>query len=116
MQILLKDVVLFGFHGVHPLEKKVGASFKINIQIDLDTSVSIQSLSDTLDYAQVFETLKKEFQIKEDLLEVLIERIIASIALLSSNIKTIDISIIKLNAPINGFQGEVGVRKQKQFK
>jgi len=46
----------------------------------------------------------------------LIERIIASIALLSSNIKTIDISIIKLNAPITGFQGEVGVRKQKQFK
>jgi len=116
MQILLKDVVLFGLHGVHPLEKKVGTSFRINIQIDLDASVSIQSLSDTLDYAQVFETLKKEFQIKEDLLEVLIERIIASIALLSSNIKTIDISIIKLNAPINGFQGEVGVRKQKQFK
>jgi dihydroneopterin aldolase len=116
MQILLKDVVLFGLHGVHPLEKKVGTSFRINIQIDLDATVSIQSLSDTLDYAQVFDKLKKEFQVTEDLLEVLIERIIASIALLSSNIKTIDISIIKLNAPITGFQGEVGVRKQKQFK
>ena len=116
MQIILKDIVLFGYHGVHPLEKKVGTPFRINIQINLDSSVSVQSLSDTLDYAQVFDILKKEFQIIEDLLEVLIERIIASIALLSSNIKTIDISIIKLNAPITGFQGEVGVRKQKQFK
>ena len=116
MQILLKDVVLFGLHGVHPLEKKVGTTFRINIQIDLDPVTSVQSLSDTLDYAEVFATLKKEFQITEDLLEVLIERIIASIALLSSNIKTIDISIIKLNAPITGFQGEVGVRKQKHIK
>ncbi|MEN9952405.1 MAG: dihydroneopterin aldolase [Bacteroidota bacterium] len=116
MQILLKDVVLFGLHGVHPLEKKVGTLFKINIQIDLDPGISVQSLSDTLDYAQVFALLKKEFQVTEDLLEVLIERIISSIALLSSNIKIIDISIIKLNAPINGFQGEVGVRKQKQIK
>jgi len=116
MQILLKDVVLFGLHGVHPLEKKVGTPFSINIQIDLDHTISIQSLTDTLDYAEVFATLKKEFQVTEELLEVLIERIIASIALLSSNIKTIDISIIKLNAPINGFQGEVGVRKQKQIK
>ena len=116
MQILLKDVVLFGLHGVHPLEKKVGTTFRINIQIDLDPGTSVQSLSDTLDYAEVFATLKKEFQVTEDLLEVLIERIIASIALLSSNIKTIDISIIKLNAPITGFQGEVGVRKQKHIK
>jgi len=116
MQILLKDVVLFGLHGVHPLEKKVGTLFRINIQIDLDPSVSVQSLSNTLDYAEVFATLKKEFQVTEDLLEVLIERIISSIALLSSNIKTIDISIIKINAPINGFQGEVGVRKQKHIK
>ena len=116
MQILLKDVILFGLHGVHPLEKKVGTTFRINIQIDLDPSVSVQSLSDTLDYAEVFATLKKEFQVTENLLEVLIERIIVSIALLSSNIKTIDISIIKLNAPITGFQGEVGVRKQKHIK
>lgn len=116
MQIILKDVTLFGLHGVHPLEKKVGTPFKINIQIDLDPGLSIQSLNDTLDYAEVFATLKKEFQVTEDLLEVLIERIITSIALLSSNIKTIDISILKLNAPISGFQGEVGVRKQKHIK
>jgi dihydroneopterin aldolase len=116
MQILLKDVTLFGLHGVHPLEKKVGTPFRINIQIDLDPGLSIQSLNDTLDYAEVFATLKKEFQVTEDLLEVLIERIITSIALLSSNIKTIDISIFKLNAPISGFQGEVGVRKQKHIK
>jgi dihydroneopterin aldolase len=116
MQILLKDVILFGLHGVHPLEKKVGTPFKINMLIELEEKTPIHELGDTVDYAQVFETLKYEFKIKEDLLEVLIERIINSIFSLSANIKKIDISIFKLNAPINGFQGKVGVRKEKYFK
>jgi dihydroneopterin aldolase len=116
MQIILNDILLHGFHGVHPLEKKVGTAFRIDIQIDLDPSVSVQNLSDTVDYAEVFTLLKKEFQVAEDLLEVLTERIISSIALLSSNITTIDISIVKTNAPIAGFQGEVGVRLKKQIK
>lgn len=116
MQIFLKDVVLHGFHGVHPLEKKVGTPFSINIIIELEENKAIQHLQDTVDYAQVFERLKEEFKTTEDLLEVLIERIIASIANLSSSIITIDISIFKLNAPISGFQGQVGVRKVKCFK
>lgn len=116
MQIILKDILLHGFHGVHPLERKVGTSFRIDIQIDLDPCVSVQNLGNTVDYAEVFTTLKKEFQETEDLLEVLAERIISSIALLSSNILSIQISIVKLNAPISSFQGEVGVRLKKQIK
>ena len=116
MQIILKDVVLFGFHGVHLLEKKVGTPFRINIIIELEEITPVQELHDTLDYAKVFDTVKEEFKTTEDLLEVLIDRLFISIAALSSKIKTIDISILKLQAPINGFQGEVGVRKQKMIK
>lgn len=115
MQIILKDVVLYGYHGVHPLEKKVGTQFRINILIELDQQKPVKDLEGTLDYAQVFNTLKEEFKTKEDLLEVLIDRIITSISSLSSNINKIDISIFKLNAPIIGFQGEVGVRKEKHL-
>lgn len=116
MQIILKDVFLYGFHGVHPLEQKVGTRFRINLKIDLDTDHPIQSLSDTLDYAMVFEIVRKEFAKTEALLEVLLDRITSAVSALSSKIKTIDITIEKLNAPISGFQGEVGVRLNKCFK
>lgn len=110
MQIILKDVILFGYHGVHPLEKKVGTPFCINICIDLKTEQKIVSIADTLDYASVYNTVKSEFKQVEDLLEILLERIAHSISALSKNINKIDISIEKLNAPISGFNGKVGVR------
>lgn len=116
MQIILKDILLHGFHGVHPLEKKVGTAFRINVLIDLEEKSPINTITDTLDYATVFETVKKEFKQTEDLLEVLLERTIYAIAQLSSKIVSIEISIVKLTAPISGFKGEVGVRLKKQIR
>lgn len=115
MQIILKDLILFGYHGVDPFEKKVGTSFKMNITIDIDAKLSIRSIDDTLDYTKVYETVKNEFSKVEDLLEKLVERIISAIQQLSQKIIAIDITLEKLNAPIPGFSGKVGVRLTKSF-
>lgn len=113
MQIILKDIVLFGYHGVHELERMVGTHFRMNVLIDCGHSKPIHALADTLDYASVFTLVKNEFQKTEALLEVLIERIIQSLFNAFSEVKSVDISIVKLNPPIAGFQGEVGVRLKK---
>jgi dihydroneopterin aldolase len=115
MQVILKDLSLFGYHGVHPLEKKVGTPFSMNITIDLAVNHQIISIEDTLDYAKVYETVKREFNQVEDLLEILLERIISAIQQLSNQITVIDITLEKLNAPITGFKGKVGVRITKSF-
>jgi dihydroneopterin aldolase len=115
MQVILKDLILFGYHGVHPLEKKVGTPFSMNIIIDLAVDQRIVSIEDTLDYAMVYETVKREFIEVEDLLEVLLERIISAIEKLSKQITAIEITLEKLNAPISGFNGKVGVRITKSF-
>ena len=115
MQVILKDLSLFGYHGVHPLEKKVGTPFNMNIIIDLAVNHQIISIEDTLDYAKVYETVKREFNQVEDLLEILLERIISAIHQLSNQITVIDITLEKLNAPITGFKGKVGVRITKSF-
>lgn len=115
MQIILEDLILFGYHGVHPLEKKVGTSFIMNITIDLAINHSIQSIEDTLDYAMVYEVVKQEFNQVEDLLEILLERIASAIRQLSVHITTIDMTLKKQNAPIVDFKGKVGVRLTKSF-
>lgn len=115
MQIIVNDLNLFGYHGVHPLEKKVGTRFNMNITIDLAVNHCIQSIEDTLDYAKVYETVKREFIQVEDLLEVLLERIVSAIHQLSTHIIAIDITVEKLNAPITGFNGKIGVRMTKSF-
>lgn len=115
MQIILQDIILFGYHGVHSLENAVGTSFKIDLTIDMK-DMPITSLDDTIDYEKVFLLLKNEFEKTEKLLEVLSERIIQAICLTFKGIIQIEITILKINPHIPSFQGTVGVKKVKKIK
>ena len=114
MQIVLKDIELFGFHGVHPLENKLGTTFKIDLLIETKDK-NIQQLSDTIDYEKVFLILKEEFSKTEQLLEVLADRIISKIISVFSDISMVEICIFKINPPISSFQGKVGIKKSKKL-
>ena len=114
MQIILKDILLFGFHGVHPLENKVGTNFKIDLTIDV-RDIVIKNLEDTIDYEKVYLILKDEFNITEHLLEVLAERIIEKIFVTFKGLLQIELTIMKLNPPISSFEGTVGVKKTKKL-
>lgn len=113
MQIILKDILLFGYHGVHPLENKVGTNFKIDLLIDMFDK-EIINLHDTIDYAEVFKVLKQEFAVTEKLLEVLADRILNAIFSKFHHILQIEIQIMKVDPPIPSFQGMVGVKKIKR--
>jgi dihydroneopterin aldolase len=114
MNIILKDIKLFGFHGVHPLENSCGTDFIINIVIAMDNHHPVKSLSDTIDYAAVYDVMKKVFSIPEQLLEVVAEKIFIAIAENFPLAAEIDISILKSNPPIEGFLGQVGVHLKKR--
>ena len=115
MQIILQDIILFGYHGVHPLENELGTSFNIDIKIDVE-EVQILSLEDTVDYEKVYVLLKAEFEKTEKLLEVLADRIILSICNHFKHISQVEVTIMKINPPIPSFQGSVGVKKIKKLK
>lgn len=115
MQILLDDIILFGYHGVHSFENEVGTNFQISIKIDID-DIPIKVLDDTVDYEKVFLLVKEEFNKTEQLLEVLADRIIKAISTHFHQIIQIEISIKKLNPPIPSFQGTVGIKKIKKLK
>lgn len=114
MNIILKDIRLFGFHGVHPLENICGTEFIINIVIGMDNNHTIKTLSDTIDYAAVYDVMKKVFSIPEQLLEVVAKKIFVAIAETFPLAAEIDISILKSNPPIEGFLGQVGVQLKKR--
>jgi dihydroneopterin aldolase len=115
MKILLKDIELYGFHGVHELEKKVGIAFKVDAIIEFNEKDYISDLTDTIDYEIVFSIIKSEFVIKESLLECLAIRIINSIKAKFPFISAISLSIIKKGAYIEGLNGNVGVELTRNF-
>ncbi len=115
MNIILKDIKLFGFHGVHPLENTCGTDFIINIVIGTNYNHPVKALSDTIDYAAVYDVMKNVFSIPEQLLEVVAEKIFVAIAENFPLAAEVDISIMKLNPPIEGFLGQVGVHLKKRI-
>lgn len=114
MNIILKDIRLFGYHGVHPLENTCGTEFIVNIVIGIDSKQFIKTLTDTIDYAEVFSLMKQVFSKTEQLLEVVAEKIFIAIAENFPDAAEIEISIVKSNPPIEGFIGQVGVHLKKR--
>ena len=114
MNIILKDIKLFGYHGVHPLENKCGTDFIINIVVGMDNRQPIITLTDTIDYAAVFSLVKEVFSTTEQLLEVVADKLCMAIAESFPLAVEIEISILKSNPPIEGFMGQVGVHLKKR--
>ena len=110
IQVLLHNIQLHGYHGVHPLEKVTGTNFTINMVIDVNIAKDNVLLQDTIDYAIVFDMVKFEFSQSEDLLENLSNRIIQKIFTTFMQAERIELTILKNDAPIAGFCGQVGTK------
>ncbi|MDE6856388.1 MAG: dihydroneopterin aldolase, partial [Muribaculaceae bacterium] len=59
-EIQLRDVMLFGRHGVLPQERLLGNQYRINVRLHIDASLfdeEADDLSATISYAEGFEIL-----------------------------------------------------------
>jgi len=112
MKILIKDLVLYGYHGVRDHEKKDGQYFIFNIAIYINDRGLEESdnLKDTLSYSDVIEEIKEINKGKRcDLLETLCRVMAGAIMDMSSLVEKVDIRIEKPDPPIDEKLGSVGV-------
>ena len=71
-QLIIKNLELFGFHGVNPEEKSMGQKFIVDAKISLDLSEAgeTDSLDSAINYAQLCHELQEVFtHTKHDLIE-----------------------------------------------
>ena len=113
--IRLNKLIFFAYHGVHAEETVVGAEFEVSVQITFTENKKIEVLTDTLNYANVYEIIKNHFSRPVALLETLAQNISEEIYKVDDRITSINITIDKLNAPISNFIGIVGVHYSKSF-
>lgn len=113
--IHLNKLVFFAHHGLHGEEAVTGTNFEIDVAVQFDASGKITSLHQTINYAAVYEVIKKNMQHPVALLETLAQDITEDIYLLDNRITAINININKLHPPIKNFMGSVGVSYSKAF-
>ena len=92
----------FAYHGVLPQESLVGNEFVINLTLQVDISLAMQSdeVEDTVNYAEVYEAVKQEMQQPSKLLEHVAGRIAHRLLHDFPLIQQVDIVVEKLNPPL----------------
>ena len=110
-KIRLKNIQLFGWHGVADKEKKIGQQFEIDIEAEAQLKSAIQSddIRQTADYSKLYEKVVDIFSGKKyNLIESLANKIAVTLTD-DFNLTTCKVIIRKPDAPINGILDTVEV-------
>ena len=109
--IILRNVRFHAFHGVLPQERQVGGDFQVNLRVGYPFGKAMESdeVEDTLNYATLFDLVKREMNISSQLLEHVAGRIVKAIVATFPAVTSIDLELIKQNPPMGADSDGAGV-------
>jgi len=111
-RILIKDLNLFGYHGVKESEKKDGQNFRFNIEILINKGsfLNDDSIENTVNYSEVIRLVKKiNSSNKFNLLETFSQMVAEDIMKMSPLVEKVTVKIEKTSPPIKENLESVGV-------
>lgn len=103
-KIVLKGMRFYAFHGVEEQERKVGNTYMVDLVVegDFTTACSSDQLHDTVNYAQLYETVSMVMQVPCNLIEHLAEKICRAIKQNFPQLQRVEITLTKQNPPLVG--------------
>ena len=109
--IHIEDMEFYSFHGHFREERIVGNKFLVNLTIETDMKVPMESdnLKDAVNYQRIYEIIKLQMEKKSHLLEHIAGRILDAIYAEIEGIKKVTVKVSKMNPPMGGKIGSVSV-------
>ena len=100
--ICLHEVRFYAFHGVMPQERSVGGEFLVSVKVGcpLEKAMSSDDVADTLNYAELYELVKKEMMLPSSLLEHVMGGIVEAIEKAFPKVTSVEVKIKKVNPPM----------------
>lgn len=102
--IEIENMEFYAYHGCFEEESVVGTNFRVNLRLQVDTSIAQVSdnIADTVNYLSVYQTVKNEMCKPSHLLENVAERIAAQILSEYGAVENVIVKVSKLNPPLGG--------------
>ena len=117
LTISLKGLRFYAFLGVYPEEKIIGNQFEIDLDIEcIPVSGTITSISDTVNYTDLYLLIRTEMKKPTELLETFLMQTVEKIHLAHPSIVRAEMTITKFLPPMPGFEGKVCVKYAKEFQ
>lgn len=103
-KVQLENIKAYAHHGCLKEETNIGSDYLVNVSVttNLTKASFSDQLSDTVDYVHINKIVKQEMAIPSKLLEHVAKRIIDRIFLELPTVDKANISVSKINPPING--------------
>ncbi len=111
-RIFIKGLALHAYHGVMPHEAKVGQTFTLDLDVDIDLSDAARSdkVGDTVSYAQVATCASEAFGAQRfRLIEAAAGSVADAVLAKFPRVCSIAVTIHKPHAPIAATFSDVGV-------
>ena len=116
ISIELKDVRIYGGHGVYAGESKTGNLYHIDLCVKYEEGkLGFNTLTDTINYVELYEIIRQRMQSPTSLIEKLCHEIVQNIKQKYPFVVEVILSVYKIQAPIENFEGKVGVTLHKVF-
>ena len=110
-KIRLKNIQLYGWHGIADKEKQIGQKFEIDVEVSVpnDLGIDTDDIEKTVNYSFMYDTIVDLFfENRYNLIETLANKI--SISILDKfDVISCKVIIRKPDAPINGILDYVEV-------
>lgn len=102
--INIEAMHFYAKHGVLEQERLTGGDYVVSLRVgaQLDKAVQSDNVSDTVNYATLYDIVKTEMQQPSNLIEHVAGRIAKSIYRVFPQVETIDITVTKTNPPMGG--------------
>lgn len=103
IEIALHQLQFYAFHGCLPQERVVGSDYTVDVRLilpDATTAIEEDDLNGTVNYASVYEVVRKEMEQPSNLLEHVCGRINRHILKTFPLISVVTLTLTKVNPPI----------------
>ena len=104
MRILLNDIRFYAYHGVLEQEQRIGGWFRVTVEAEtpMEESTLTDQLEDTVNYADMFSSIREEMAVSSQLLEHVAGRIARRLLQDFPQLTGIKACVRKENPPISG--------------
>ena len=101
--ITVSDIRIYAFHGVLEQERRVGNDYLVTVTVRFDgrAAVDNDSLEDTVNYAAIVDTVRREMAQPSQLLEHAAGRMAKALFSQFAMITDLDIAITKIHPPFS---------------
>ncbi len=113
-KIKVSNIRVYAYHGCLKEESVNGSDYRVDVEVlaDLSKPAISDNLKDTVDYVLINHIVKEEMAIKSKLLEHVAKRILDRILLECTTVNTAEVTVSKINPPINGDVEMVSINLQ----